>query len=116
MNLGRLGEDLALKYLEAKGYELVAKNFRFQRAEIDLILRKEEEKLLVFAEVKTRRNKKFGMPEEGITQRKTEQIYKSAEGFLVQNPGYIDYIKRFDVVAIMIEGNEEKINHIENAF
>jgi len=116
MNLGRLGEDLALKFLETKGYELVSRNFRFQRAEIDLIVKKDNENLLVFAEVKTRRNKKFGEPEESITQSKTEQIYKSAEGFLVQNPGYIDYIKRFDVVAIMMEENKEKINHIENAF
>jgi len=116
MNLGKLGEELALKHLEAKGYIFVEKNFRFQRAEIDLIVKKDKENLLVFIEVKTRRNKKFGMPEEGITLRKTEQIYKSAEGFLIQNQGYIDYIKRFDVIAILIEGNEEKINHIENAF
>jgi putative endonuclease len=116
MNLGKLGEELAEKFLAAKGYMIVEKNFRFQRAEIDLIVKKDAENLLVFVEVKTRRNKKFGMPEEGITFRKTEQIYKSAEGFLVQNPGYIDYIKRFDVIAILIEGNVRKINHIENAF
>jgi putative endonuclease len=116
MNLGRYGEDLALKFLEAKGYALVFRNFRFQRAEIDLIVKNDSEKLLVFTEVKTRRSRKFGMPEEGITRTKTEQIYKSAEGFLFQNPVYTDYIKRFDIVAIMMEGDKEKINHIENAF
>lgn len=116
MNLGSQGEELALKFLEAKGYKLVKKNFRFQRAEIDIILKKDSEKLLVFTEVKTRRNRKFGEPEEGITQRKTGQIYKSAEGFLVKYPEYTDYIKRFDVIAIMIEGEKRTIKHFENAF
>lgn len=116
MNLGSLGEELALKYLEAKGYRLVKKNFRFQRAEIDIILKKDREKLLVFAEVKTRRTRKFGEPEEGVTQRKTEQIYKSAEGFLLKHPEYTEYIKRFDIVSIMVESTKRTIKHIENAF
>jgi len=116
MNLGRLGENFALRFLEAKNYEPVDKNFRFQRAEIDIIVKKDSENLLVFVEVKTRRSKKFGTPEEGITQKKTEQIYKSAEGFLLKNPQYIDFIKRFDIIAIMIEGKKQTITHFENAF
>ncbi len=116
MNLGHVGEDLAEKFLNAKGYRIIARNFRFQRAEIDVIVKKESENLLVFAEVKTRRSKKYGAPEEGITQKKTEQIYKSAEGFLLKNPEYIDYIKRFDIVAILMEGKKVTITHFENAF
>jgi putative endonuclease len=116
LNLGRQGEESALKFLVAKGMKLVAKNFRFERAEIDLIFKDDESKTVVFVEVKTRTNKKFGEPVESITYRKTEQIYKSAEGFVVLNPEYIDYTKRFDVVAIMMEGKSESISHIENAF
>jgi len=116
LNLGKHGEGLAKKYFESRGYELVAENFRYQRAEIDLIFKDEDRKQIVFVEVKTRRNRSFGDPEESVNRKKQEQMTKSAEGFLMNNPGYEDYEKRFDVAAIMIEGGKEKINHIENAF
>ena len=116
MKIGAAGEQSALKFLEVKGYELVHRNFRFQRAEVDLIVQNESKKLLVFVEVKTRRNRKFGEPEESVTQRKIDQICKSAEGFLIKYPEYTDYTKRFDVIAIMLEGESEKIKHFENAF
>ena len=116
MNLGKHGEGLAKKYFESLGYVLVAENFRFDRAEIDLIFKDEIKKQLVFVEVKTRRNKAFGEPEESVTLKKQAQMIKSAEGFLMNNNLYNDYEKRFDVAAIMIENGKEKINHIENAF
>ncbi len=116
MNLGNHGEGLAKKYFESLGYELVAENFRFERAEIDLIFKDEAKKLLIFIEVKTRRNRAFGEPEESVTGKKQAQIIKSAEGFLMNDQNYNDYEKRFDVAAIMIENGEEKINHIINAF
>jgi len=116
MNLGAIGEQTALKFLEVKGYKLVAKNFRFERAEIDLVVQDETRKLIVFVEVKTRKNKKFGEPEESVTQKKTEQICKSAEGFILQHPEFTGYEKRFDIIAIILEGKSESINHFENAF
>jgi putative endonuclease len=76
----------------------------------------ESKKLLVFVEVKSRRNRKFGEPEDSITQRKIDQICKSAEGFLLKNGEFVDYTKRFDVIAIMLEGKSEAIKHYENAF
>lgn len=114
--LGKQGEELARKYFENSGYELVRRNYRFERAEIDLIFKDEKSKTLVFVEVKTRRTKTFGEPEESVTEAKQKQLIKSAEGFLMNNPGYDDYEKRFDVAAINIENGKEKINHIENAF
>jgi putative endonuclease len=116
MKLGEAGELMALKFLEEKGYELVKRNFRFQRAEIDIIVKNEKQKLVVFVEVKTRRNRKFGEPEESITQRKVDQVCKSAEGFLYKNPEFSSYSARFDVISIMMEGNSEIIKHFENAF
>lgn len=116
MNLGKHGEEIARKYFESIGFELVAQNFRYERAEIDLIFKNDEEKRLLFVEVKTRRTKTFGEPEESVTEQKQQQILKSAEGFLMNNTQFDDYEKRFDVAAIFIEGNKEKINHIENAF
>jgi len=116
LNLGRHGEARAKEVLIQKGYEIVKENFRYKRAEIDIIVKDEPKKLLVFVEVKTRSNKKFGEPEEAVTEQKMKQLVKSAEGFLMTNEGYDEYDKRFDVIAIMIEGKKEMINHIENAF
>ena len=116
MNLGRRGEERAWKYLEAKGYAIVKENFRYERAEIDLIVKDENNKILVFVEVKTRRSKTFGEPEEAVNEQKQQQLIKSAEGFLMNNLGYEEYEKRFDVVAIYLDGEKEIINHLENAF
>lgn len=116
ISLGRQGEEFACKFLESKGYLLVTKNFRYQRAEIDLIFTHEESKRLVFVEVKTRRTKTFGEPEESVTKAKQMQLIKSAQGFLMNNEQYADYEKRFDVAAIFIQNGKETINYIENAF
>ncbi len=116
MNLGRYGENLARKFFEQLGFQLVEENFRFERAETDLIFKDDSKKLLLFVEVKTRKNRAYGEPEESITDRKMQQMLKSAQGFLMMYPEYDDYDKRFDVAAIMIEGGKEKINHIENVF
>ena len=114
--LGKEGERAAKEHLISKGYEIVKENYRFERAELDLIVKSEAKKILVFVEVKTRRNKKFGEPEESVTEQKQNQLLKSAEGFLMTNPGWEDYEKRFDVIAIMADGEKLTINHIENAF
>lgn len=114
MNLGKYGEAIAKKHFEDLGYILVAENYRFERAETDLIFRNDEKKLLVFVEVKSRTNKKYGEPEESITVKKLTQMKKSAEGFIMMNPEYNEYLKRYDIAAIMIENGTEKINHIEN--
>jgi putative endonuclease len=116
MNLGRQGEEIALYYLEKKGYELVIKNYRYDRAEIDLIMKDEKKKVLVFAEVKTRSSKLFGEAQESVVFRKQEQLIKSAQGFLMTHEEYAEYEKRFDVVAVYIRGGKEEIIHFENAF
>ena len=116
MSLGADGEALAKKYLEEKGYELIKENFRYDRAEIDLIMKNEKAKQLVFVEVKTRKSKSFGEPQEAVNESKQQQLIKSAEGFLMNNVNYEDYEKRFDVVAIYIDNGKEFINHLENAF
>lgn len=116
MSLGADGEALARKYLEDKGFELIKENFRYDRAEIDLIMKDETGKQLIFVEVKTRKNKSFGEPQEAVNGAKQLQLIKSAEGFLMNNLDYGDYEKRFDVIAIYIENGKNIINHLENAF
>lgn len=116
MSLGKTGEALAKGFMESLGYETVAENYRYNRAETDIIVKHEDKKVLVFVEVKTRRSKNFGEPQESVTPKKQEQMVRSAEGFLMTHTEYGDYEKRFDVIAIMIENGKEKIDHIENAF
>ncbi len=114
--LGANGELIARDFLSGKNYKFLKNNFRFQRAEIDLIFEIEEEKLLLFIEVKTRRNKKFGEPEESVTVTKQNQIRKAAMGFVIENNKYADYDLRIDVVSVFFSGGKAEINHIENAF
>ncbi len=115
-SLGKTGEAIAKEYFESLGFEIVAENYRYNRAETDLVVKDEKKRVLVFVEVKTRRNRNFGEPQESVTPKKQQQMVKSAEGFLMMTPGYEDYEKRFDVAAIMIEDGKAKLDHIENCF
>jgi putative endonuclease len=115
-DLGFRGEDLAVKYLRRKGYACLARNYRFRRAEIDLICCDDERKLLVFTEVKTRISRDFAEAEDAVTELKQNQILKAAEGFIFQNEKYQDYEKRFDVISVYIDGKTQEIKHLEDVF
>jgi putative endonuclease len=110
---GEKGEDLAVAYLEKKGYRILERNYRYERGEIDIVA--EDNGALVFVEVKARRSKTFGEPEEAVTESKQRQIKNVAEGYLFEH-NIDDRECRFDVVAIDYEGNRTVIRHLENAF
>lgn len=114
--LGKAGESIAEEFLNEKGYKLIARNFRYERSEIDLIVCDDANKMLIFVEVKTRRNKKYGEPEESINIIKQASIKKAAEGFLLENSEYEKFDLRIDVISIQINESGIDINHIENAF
>lgn len=112
--LGKSGEEIALHYLKRKKYRIIERNFRFFRGEIDIIAY--DQKTLVFIEVKTRKSKSFGLPEESVTPSKQRQIRKIAQGFMAKN-NLRDAECRFDVISLLInEKGEYEINHIQNAF
>lgn len=113
-NLGRRGEDLACRYLEKKGYEIVARGFRLFRGEIDIIAR--DGRTLVFVEVKARADESFGRPEEAVTPGKQRQIRRIAQGYLLERPAPgVDI--RFDVVAILFdEADGHRLEHFIDAF
>ncbi len=111
--VGSAGEDLAVRYLQKRGYEVLETNFRFEGAEVDVIAR--EGSALVFVEVKSRRSKSFGEPEEAVTPRKQRQLRKAAEGYLFKN-GIEDVECRFDVLAIYFRDGKASIDHIQYAF
>lgn len=112
--LGKSGEEVALQYLENKKYRVIAKSFRMLRGEIDIIAY--DRKTLVFVEVKARRSRDFGVPEESVTPSKQQQIRKIAEGFLAKN-NLQNVECRFDVISLLFaEDKEYSIHHIKNAF
>ncbi len=111
---GKLGEDLAARFLEQKGYKVLARNYRTRYGELDIICHKEQS--LVFVEVKARRNTSFGYPEEAITPRKIQHLKKAAWHYLEEKQQPYREI-RFDVITILLDNNnQEKINHIKYAF
>ena len=114
--LGKSGELMAQNFLLKKNYKFITANYRYERAEIDLIFEDEKNKMLVFAEVKTRRNKKYGLPEESITVSKQNNIRKAALGFVNNFPQFSNHDMRIDVVSILLADEKAEINHIENAF
>jgi putative endonuclease len=114
---GADNEQIALDYLLERGYRLVKKNFHFGRSgEIDLVMRDGE--VYVFIEVKARRSREFGTPEDAVTPSKRKQIRRVAEGF-VHVMELSDYEARFDVVAVdYVTGRdgEPEIRHFKDAF
>jgi len=111
--VGRKGEDEAVQYLESKGYQILERNFRVNRGEIDIIAKDGD--TLVFVEVKTKIRGGFGEPEDRVDRRKQVQLGKVAMGYL-QEKMLEDVDCRFDVVAVTKIGGETTIRHIEDAF
>ena len=113
-SLGRQGEQLAADKLVELGYRLVARNYRCAAGEIDLITQKDEQ--WVFVEVRTRRGRKFGTPEESITPRKKAHLIAAAQTYLQENE-LIDIDWRIDLVAIEFntQGDRLRIEILENA-
>jgi putative endonuclease len=110
---GAWGEELALRYLTKRGYELVERNYRTRYGELDLILRHED--TLVFVEVKLRRGLGFGDPLEAVTPRKQAAIRALAERYLSDRKPDFEAI-RFDVVGILVGDGTRRIVHVEDAF
>ena len=110
---GAVGESVAARFLQDQGLVILQRNYRFERGEIDIVAQEGDE--LVFVEVKSRRSKSFGEPEEAVTQKKQEQIRKVAEGYLYEHAAENSPC-RFDVVAIIFDNGEAQISHLKNAF
>lgn len=112
-NVGDRGEEIAAKFLKEKAYEIVQRNYRWARGEIDIIAR--QDNILVFVEVKTARGSSFGPPENWVDEHKQEQIGMVAEKYLQDNET-TGMDCRFDVIAVELHGAQSRIRHIENAF
>ena len=110
--LGELGEDLAVEELEKNGYEIVERNWRYKKAEIDIIARKNE--VLAIVEVKTRSNDYIGNPQDFVTPKKIKMLVEAVNEYVVSKD--LDVEVRFDIMAIIINQNKLTLEHLEDAF
>ena len=113
--IGDEGEEIAVAYLESKGYTVLERNYHFEHAEVDIIAYNNES-YIIFAEVKMRSTNRFGEPEEFVDDEKIQNIYKAAEAWIYERK--MDGVPvRFDVISILQQNSEAPdIKHFENAF
>ena len=110
---GNFGEKEAIKYLIESEYQIIATNWRYLKAEIDIIAKKGD--WLIFVEVKTRSTSDFGNPEEFVSNKQQKLIINAAHEFIVGNDRNEE--ARFDIISIIApNGKMESIEHIEGAF
>jgi putative endonuclease len=113
LELGTYGEQLAKQFLVDKGYRVLEQNWRYGRAEVDLIVSQDGK--IIFVEVKTRRSDEHGHPEDFVDWKKEKQLEFASSAYIDKknHQGEI----RFDIIAIVFENKEiYNINHIEDAF
>lgn len=110
--LGKKGEQLAVDYLLEKGYKIVEKNYRYRKAEVDIIAMKES--ILIVVEVKTRSTNYFGNPEVFVNPKKIKLLTVAIDHYVIKND--LDVEVRFDIIAITKQAKSFNIEHLEDAF
>ena len=111
-DFGKLGEELAVRYLTGKGYEILERNWRNIHKEIDIIAK--DGKDLVIVEVKTRQTDEYGDPDFAVTKQKQRRLISAANSYIFSHK--LDIETRFDVISIIFKDGEPVIKHIEDAF
>lgn len=110
--LGQAGEAEAMHFLTDKGYHIRHHNWRSGKKELDIVAEHENE--LVVIEVKTRRNKRFGSPEEAVSEQKIRRIVSSADAYVKKFN--LDLPVRFDIITLTGEEPPFEIEHLVEAF
>lgn len=111
-DLGNKGEQLAVDFLLKNGYQILERNYRFQKAEVDIIAQIKD--TLAIVEVKTRSTTDFGNPQDFVKPKQIQRLVKAVDEFI--NVNRLDVEVRFDIIAILKENNQFTIKHLENAF
>lgn len=109
--IGRVGEEIAEKYLIENGYKIIERNFSCKQGEIDIIAKEKNE--VVFIEVKTRTNNKYGAPIDAVTYFKRIHMLKAIKYYLFLKKLENNFI-RIDVIEIYNKNNKYFVNHIKN--
>jgi len=110
--LGKRGEEVAADFLKKKGYEILKRNYTFKKSEIDIVAKKDNK--LIVVEVKTRNSDYLAGPEITVTKKKQKAIIKAANFYIQEND--LDCQTQFDIVSVILNNKEQRIEHIEDAF
>ncbi|RBW59219.1 endonuclease [Tenacibaculum sp. E3R01] len=110
--LGKKGEELAEDFLKNKGYTILEKNYRYQKAEVDIIAKKDN--VLSVVEVKTRSTDYYGNPQDFVNPKKIKLLVAAINNYVVEKD--IDIEVQFDIIAILKKNDKIVVDHIEDAF
>lgn len=111
-NFGIKGEQLAEDLLKGKGFTILHRNYRYLKAEIDILARKEE--LLAVVEVKSRSSEAFEYAAETVSRKKINLMVMAADQYIIKNA--LDVEVRFDIITVLKKGDTYTLEHLENAF
>jgi putative endonuclease len=111
-SFGKKGEEIAADFLIGKDYQIIERNFRFKKSEIDIICSRNE--LLIFVEVKARSTKSFGEPETFVSENQKQSVIRAAEQYIIERDWKGDI--RFDIIAVYKDKERQEISHFEDAF
>jgi putative endonuclease len=113
IKIGNKGEELAARFLSNSGYRIIERNWRFKRAEIDIVCMDGE--TMVFIEVKTRSSDYYGEPEEFVNDKKEKLLFDAANAYMELSQH--EWAIRFDIIAILLHGDKSTVTkHIKDAF
>jgi putative endonuclease len=114
VRVGKLGEELAGRFLRERGYQILTTNYRCRQGEVDIVAKDGEE--VVFVEVRTRRSQSFGTPQESLTRPKVRRLVATCQDYL-QGYGGGETNWRIDLVSVRLDqGNRlEDIDHLRHA-
>ena len=110
-DIGKQGEQLAKEFLETNNYVILETNYRYKKAEIDIIAVKEN--ILAIIEVKTRTSTHFGEPESFVNNKKIKLILEATNAYIMEKD--LDLEVSLDIISVVI-GKENEINHIPNSY
>mgnify|MGYP004514390645 CR=1 FL=1 len=112
-DFGKKAEDLAVEFLQKNGYKILVRNFRFQKAEIDIIAEKDD--LIIIVEVKARSTDAFMLPQEAVTKTKIKSIVLAANHYMEESDKHHEV--RFDVITVLPDEHKNLvIEYIIDAF
>ncbi|NIF05828.1 YraN family protein [Chryseobacterium sp. Tr-659] len=112
-DFGKIAEDMAADYLKKNGYKILTRNFRFQKAEVDIIAEKDD--LLIIVEVKARSTDAFMLPQEAVTKTKIKSIVSAVNHYLEEFDKHNEV--RFDIISVLPDEKRNlTIEHIADAF
>jgi len=111
-DLGKIGEEKAIAYLQSIGFTILDKNWRFKKAEVDIIAQKDN--LVIAVEVKTRSSLEFGNPQDFVNPKKIKLLVEAMDQYVCSKD--LDVNLRFDIIAVYTQNSDFKIEHLEDAF